>query len=80
MQVYCHIHSNMYAVIVVTNSPHSVKPAADGTFALRGIPAGSYEMFAWHNAAGLTRQTISVPATGETRLVVKIPYIYPDQK
>ena len=80
VQVYCHIHSNMYAVIVVTNSPHSVKPAADGSFALRGVPAGSYEMLAWHNAAGLTRQTISVSATGETRLVVKIPYIYADQK
>src|SRR5271166_739254 len=30
VQVYCHIHANMYAAIVVTDSPWFAKPSADG--------------------------------------------------
>jgi plastocyanin len=31
VQVYCHIHANMYAAIVVTDSPWYVKPGVDGS-------------------------------------------------
>src|SRR5579864_9269030 len=32
VQVYCHIHANMYAAIVVTASPWHGRPMADGAF------------------------------------------------
>ncbi len=40
VQVYCHIHANMYAAIVVTDSPWYVKPEADGSFSFSNVPAG----------------------------------------
>jgi len=40
VQVYCHIHANMYAAIVVTSSPWYGKPNADGNFSFTGVPAG----------------------------------------
>src|SRR5882724_3389610 len=32
VQVYCHIHANMYAAIVITSSSWYARPAADGSF------------------------------------------------
>src|SRR5271167_893419 len=40
VQVYCHIHANMYAAIVVTSNTFYAKPAADGTFSWENVPAG----------------------------------------
>lgn len=54
VQVYCHIHSSMYAAVVVTNSEFYGKPASDGTFQWTNVPAGHYKMIAWHKVAGLS--------------------------
>ncbi len=40
VQVYCHIHANMYAAIIVTSSPWYAKPSADGCFFLARCSGG----------------------------------------
>ena len=73
VQVYCHIHANMYAAIVVTSSPWYARPADDGSFSFSGVPAGHYRLVAWHKIAGLFKTEIDVPESGKTEAIIRIP-------
>jgi plastocyanin len=80
VQVYCHIHSTMYSVIVITKSSRHMQPSDDGTFSFRGVPAGTYEMIVWHNSSGLVRQRVEVKDGEPTpMMMVKVPYIYAEK-
>jgi plastocyanin len=73
VQVYCHIHANMYAAIVVTSSPWYAKPSADGSFSWDNVPAGHYRVVAWHKVAGTFRTEIDVPENGKTEFAIRVP-------
>lgn len=68
VKVFCDIHANMSAtVLVLTNSLFS-KPNDDGRFAIESVPAGEYRIVAWHERTlRATRQIRVVP--GETTVV-----------
>ena len=48
VQVFCHIHSDMSAVVLVLDNPYFVSPDADGRYAIPRLPAGDYTLVAWH--------------------------------
>lgn len=48
VRVFCNIHSNMSAVIVVTPSPYFAISSKDGRFNIANIPAGDYLLKVWH--------------------------------
>jgi plastocyanin len=73
VQVYCHVHPNMYGVVVVTDTPWSGKPSGDGAYSLTEIPAGQYGLMLWQRAAGLIRKEISVPETGIVQVDFRVP-------
>ena len=73
VQVYCHLHPNMYAAIVVVPNRWSARPADDGTFSLSGVPAGKYGLVAWHMSGGFFRRNIQMPAEGSVDVVMTIP-------
>jgi plastocyanin len=73
VQVYCHIHSQMYAAIVVTSSPWFAKPASDGTFSFNDLPAGHYRVMSWHKAAGFYHSEVDIPEHGRAEATVRIP-------
>lgn len=73
VQVYCHLHPNMYAAIVVVPNRWYARPAEDGTFSLKGIPPGAYHVVTWHMTAGFFRRQVQVPANGAVNLVMNIP-------
>lgn len=73
VQVYCHIHANMYAAIVVTSSPWYGRPAADGTFSWTNIPAGHYRVVAWHKIAGLYSAEVDIPQNGTAHTKIRVP-------
>lgn len=60
VKVFCHIHSDMSAVVLVLPNPFFTIPAADGRFRVEGVPAGDYEVFAWHERARLLHQTVRI--------------------
>ncbi len=60
VQVYCHIHPDMSAAIVVLATPYWTKPTEGGQFFLSGIPAGTYELVAWHRSAGFFRRHVTI--------------------
>jgi plastocyanin len=60
VKVYCNIHPQMSAVILVRDNPLFTKAAADGTFTIENVPAGKHTVKAWHERGGETAVEVSV--------------------
>jgi len=73
VKVYCHIHSHMTAAIMVFDHGHFRIPAADGRFTLDDVPAGSYQISAWHERIGESTNTINVEAGRTARVDFALP-------
>jgi hypothetical protein len=73
VQVYCHIHANMYAAIVVTDSPWYAKPGGDGSFSFSNVPQGNYRLTVWHKIAGYRKVDVVVPETGSVEVNISVP-------
>lgn len=73
VQVYCHVHPNMYGVIVVTSSPWFGKPESNGSFSWTDVPAGSYRLMIWQRFAGLFHRDLTVPESGSVAVRIAIP-------
>ncbi len=73
VQVYCHLHPNMYAAIVVVPNHWYTRPADDGTFSLGHLPPGKYHLVAWHMSAGFFRKQIEMTTGADADVILKIP-------
>jgi plastocyanin len=58
--VYCHLHPNVEATIVVTPTRWYARSDTSGQFRIPNVPPGQYTVVAWHKAAGFFRKTIIV--------------------
>jgi len=73
VKVYCHIHSHMTASIMVFDHPYFRIPSADGTFTLDDVPAGSYQISAWHERIGESINTVRVEPGRAARVEFALP-------
>ena len=73
VQVYCHLHPNMSAAIVVTPTGRSARPDADGNYFLKDVPPGNYQLVAWHKSAGFFRRQIELKRGGSIQMDWDIP-------
>lgn len=64
VQIFCNIHPQMRAMIYVTPNRYFTRADADGKFEMANIPAGNYEIIAWHERCGEQRQTVIVNDKG----------------
>lgn len=48
VKVFCEIHSDMTAFIVVVDTPWIQQPDVTGRFEFPDLPAGTYELHVWH--------------------------------
>lgn len=62
IDVYCNIHPQMAAKILVLDTRYYAVTEADGKFKISGLPPGAYELVAWHPRATEFRQGIRVSA------------------
>lgn len=62
--VYCNIHAQMTAFVVVVSTPYFTQAGADARWKIAGVPAGKYEMHVWHERATEVTQELDVPAAG----------------
>ncbi len=60
VQVFCDIHSNMSAIILVLDNPMFVQPNEEGVFELKDVPAGQYTVKAWHERLNSPPQQVTV--------------------
>jgi plastocyanin len=64
VRVYCNIHPQMSAYVVVRDNPFWGRPSADGRFEIPDVPAGAWVVKAWHERAGEASQAVTVPEGG----------------
>jgi plastocyanin len=60
VDVYCRLHPNMAATIVVTPNRWYARSDRSGQFEIENVPPGTYTVVAWHKAAGFFRKSILV--------------------
>lgn len=73
VQVYCHLHPNMYAAIAVVPNRWYAQPSEDGTFSLHDVPPGTYKLVTWHMSAGFFRKTVQVSSDSAADVTLHIP-------
>jgi hypothetical protein len=63
-QLKCDVHNFMTGGFFVAPNPYYALTGADGTFEIKDVPAGSYTIATWHQAAGPLSEPITVAAGG----------------
>jgi plastocyanin len=73
VRVYCHLHPNMSASIVVAPNRWAVKPGADGNYRLSGVPPGEHTIVVWHKSAGFFQKSVTLAAGQNVEVDFTIP-------
>lgn len=73
VQLLCNIHSSMIAYVVVLDTPYYGQADASGSFSIKGVPPGEYDLEAWHEGASAPeRSRLTVPTDGVRNLNVRL--------
>jgi plastocyanin len=78
VKVFCHLHAQMNALIMVMDHPWFAIPAADGTFSLPNVPAGDHTVVAWHDRIGERREHIRVSESQTASVSFTLPVLEPN--
>ena len=73
VQVFCHIHSDMSAVVLVLDNPYFTVPTASGRYSIDGVPPGDYAVVGWHERIRPVLRTVHVTAGQTARVDFNIP-------
>ncbi len=64
VKIKCEVHNWMASYVGVLDHPFFAVSNDAGTFTIPNLPAGDYEIEAWHEKYGTSTMKVSVPATG----------------
>jgi plastocyanin len=65
-KVKCDVHPWMNAFVAVMTHPFYAVTGADGTYKIDGLPAGDYEIEAWHERLGVQTTKVTVGDSAAT--------------
>ncbi len=72
VRIYCNVHAQMWAVVVVLETPYMARPGADGSFRIANVPPGGYRLRIWHERGGESSQPVEVGPGGIADLTVSL--------
>jgi plastocyanin len=70
--IKCDVHPWMNAFGVVLDHPYAAVTAADGTFSIPNLPAGTYQVEVWHELLGSQTREVTVAEGGTATLDVAL--------
>ncbi|MFQ5703852.1 MAG: carboxypeptidase regulatory-like domain-containing protein [Gemmatimonadales bacterium] len=62
--IECNVHGWMHAFVGVVEHPYFATSGEDGTFSISGLPAGTYQLEAWHETLGTRTGEVTVAEDG----------------
>ena len=68
VRVFCEIHSHMNAYILVFNHPYFAVSDDEGRYHIDNVPAGTYNVIAWHEGTSVDPRPVTVPDGGAAEL------------
>jgi hypothetical protein len=68
LRLKCDVHTWMVAFVGVVNHPYFAVTTADGTFSMRDVPEGTYEVRAWQEHLGTIVSQVHVESTHEANV------------
>ncbi len=72
VKVYCKLHSDMAAYILVVPSPFFARPDSSGRFVLPRMPKGKYVVNVWHPDFPVIRRNITVTDGADSEIAVTL--------
>jgi plastocyanin len=72
VQIFCNIHPQMKASLLVVPNRYFARADAQGRFAIRDVPPGRYVLIGWGLRAGEQRQTIDLPPQGLRNVAIAL--------
>jgi plastocyanin len=67
VDVFCSIHTAMSCVVLVLENPYFAATSEKGRYVILNVPAGTYQLKAWHERLPAQVQEITVPEKGEVK-------------
>lgn len=71
--VFCHLHSDMSAIILVLETPFFTVPGPDGVYRIENVPPGAYTLVAWHVRSERVEKQLEVIAGGTLEIDITVP-------
>lgn len=71
--VFCHIHSDMSAIILVLDNPWFAVPDTDRRYRIANIPPGTHTLVAWHERSEPVELTVEVQDGDTLELNLEVP-------
>ena len=75
VRIFCNVHHDMVAYLLVVDTPYFVSPGADGSFVLSGVPKGAGRLTVWHEQADPWTADLQLPA--EKPVVARVEVVRP---
>lgn len=72
VRVFCNVHHSMVAYVMVVDTPFHTRPAADGRYALRGVPDGPGKLLVWHERAEPRSLELAGPGVAPARVQLEV--------
>ena len=74
VKVYCHIHAQMSASILVFDHPFFAVPDIARDFTIPAVPPSRYTIVAWHERVGERADNIQVTGGKPTAVELSLPF------
>lgn len=72
VNIYCNVHHDMHAHVLVIDSPWQTRPVSDGRFRIEGLPAGPGELHVWHRQTERWSRPLRLPADAPVRISMEV--------